>query len=266
MNNFFKVVGFELNNYFKSKAYILTTVLITAFLIVGICLPSMVDLSGIIPQLATEEKAEEDEKAKSEEDKSKYAIYDENNIIDMEYLKSFYPNSEWQTASSNDELEKLVKDGQVEGGFEVESLTKYTYFVKNKGLHDSEQAVFDQALGYMYKQQAISEKGLDFNEIDAIYNMPIESNVNVLGKDSSENYFYAYILVFILYFMIIMYGQLIATSVASEKSSRAMEVLVTSTSTNSLIFGKVIAGTIASVIQVGVMLGGGVITYKITGA
>ena len=57
MNNFFKVVGFELNNYFKSKAYILTTVLITAFLIVGICLPSMVDLSGIIPQLATEEKA-----------------------------------------------------------------------------------------------------------------------------------------------------------------------------------------------------------------
>ena len=266
MNNFFKVVGFELNNYFKSKAYILTTVLITAFLIVGICLPSMVDLSGIIPQLATEEKAEEDEKAKSEEDKSKYAIYDENNIIDMEYLKSFYPNSEWQTASSNDELEKLVKDGQVEGGFEVESLTKYTYFVKNKGLHDSEQAVFDQALGYMYKQQAISEKGLDFNEIDAIYNMPIESNVNVLGKDSSENYFYAYILVFILYFMIIMYGQLIATSVASEKNSRAMEVLVTSTSTNSLIFGKVIAGTIASVIQVGVMLGGGVITYKITGA
>ena len=212
MNNFFKVVGFELNNYFKSKAYILTTVLITAFLIVGICLPSMVDLSGIIPQLATEEKAEEDEKAKSEEDKSKYAIYDENNIIDMEYLKSFYPNSEWQTASSNDELEKLVKDGQVEGGFEVESLTKYTYFVKNKGLHDSEQAVFDQALGYMYKQQAISEKGLDFNEIDAIYNMPIESNVNVLGKDSSENYFYAYILVFVLYFMIIMYGQLIATS------------------------------------------------------
>ena len=110
----------------------------------------------------------------------------------MEYLKSFYPNSEWQTASSNDELEKLVKDGQVEGGFEVESLTKYTYFVKNKGLHDSEQAVFDQALGYMYKQQAISEKGLDFNEIDAIYNMPIESNVNVLGKDSSEPSYYKF--------------------------------------------------------------------------
>lgn len=147
----------------------------------------------------------------------------------------------------------------------MKALQSISYFVKNKGLHDSEQAIFDQALGYMYKQQAISEKGLGFNEINTIYNMPIESDINVLGKGSSENYFYAYILVFVLYFMIIMYGQLIATSVASEKSSRAMEILVTSTSTNSLIFGKVIAGTIASVIQVGVMLGGGVITYKVNG-
>ncbi len=265
MNNFFKVVGFELNNYFKSKAYILTTAIITVLLVVGICLPSFIDLSGFIPQLATEEKVAEDETTDSDEDITKYAIYDENNLVNIEYLKEFYPNSEWKVVSSNDELEKLVEDGQVEGGFDVKSLTKYTYFVENKGLYDSEQAIFEQALGYMYKQQAISEKGLDFNEINTIYNMPIESDINVLGKDSSENYFYAYILVFVLYFMIIMYGQLIATSVASEKSSRAMEILVTSTSTNSLIFGKVIAGTIASVIQVGVMLGGGVITYKVNG-
>lgn len=265
MNNFFKVVGFELNNYFKSKAYILTTAIITILLVVGICLPSFIDLSGFIQQLATEEKVAEDETTDSDEDITKYAIYDENNLVNIEYLKEFYPNSEWKVVSSNDELEKLVEDGQVEGGFDVKSLTKYTYFVENKSLYDSEQAIFDQALGYMYKQQAISEKGLDFNEINTIYNMPIESDINVLGKDSSENYFYAYILVFVLYFMIIMYGQLIATSVASEKSSRAMEILVTSTSTNSLIFGKVIAGTIASVIQVGVMLGGGVITYKVNG-
>lgn len=52
----------------------------------------------------------------------------------------------------------------------------------------------------MYKQQAISEKGLDFNEINTIYNMPIESDINVLGKDSSENYLCLYISVcFILY-------------------------------------------------------------------
>ena len=61
MNNFFKVVGFELNNYFKSKAYILTTAIITVLLVVGICLPSFIDLSGFIPQLATEEKVAEDE-------------------------------------------------------------------------------------------------------------------------------------------------------------------------------------------------------------
>lgn len=44
-----------------------------------------------------------------------------------------------------------------------------------------------------------------------------------------------------------------------------MEVLITSTSSNCLIFGKVFAATIASIIQVGVMIGSGVITYKLNG-
>ena len=264
MNNFFKVVSFELNNYFKSKSYILTTIIITALLIVGVTLPSLVDLSGIFPVLASEESKENSEV--TEEDITKYALLDKSNLVNIDYLKAFYPNTEWNIVNSEDKVEESVKNGEVEGGFVVDSLTKYTYFVDNKGLSDAEQSIFEEALKYMYEEKTITDKGLDFTEINEIYNTQIESTITVLGKDSSENYFYAYILVFILYFMIIMYGQLVATAVTSEKSSRAMEILVTSTSTNSLIFGKVIAGTIASVLQVGVMLGAGIITYKINGA
>lgn len=65
--------------------------------------------------------------------------------------------------------------------------------------------------------------------------------------------------------MIIMYGQLIAMSVTSEKSNRAIEVLVTSTNTNNLIFGKVIAGAIASIAQVAVIMSSGLISYKLNG-
>ena len=63
--------------------------------------------------------------------------------------------------------------------------------------------------------------------------------------------------------MIIMYGQLIAVSITSEKSNRAIEVLVTSTNTNNLIFGKVIAGAIASIAQVGVIMSAALIAYKV---
>ena len=67
-------------------------------------------------------------------------------------------------------------------------------------------------------------------------------------------------IVFIVYMKDIMYGQMIAVSVATEKSNRSIEVLVTSTSSNSLIFGKVIAGAVAGITQVALILSAALIT------
>ena len=66
-----------------------------------------------------------------------------------------------------------------------------------------------------------------------------------------------------MYMMILLYGQLIAVSVTSEKSNRAIEVLITSASSNSLILGKVIAAALASFLQVGTILASGMITYRL---
>lgn len=66
-----------------------------------------------------------------------------------------------------------------------------------------------------------------------------------------------------MYMMILLYGQLIAVSVTSEKSNRAIEVLVTSASSNSLIFGKVIGAALASFLQVAIILGSGMISYTL---
>ena len=83
----------------------------------------------------------------------------------------------------------------------------------------------------------------------------MKSETMILGKDSAMNYWYTYALIFILYFLIIFYGQMIAVSVTTEKSNRAIEILVTSVDSNSLIFGKVLAGAIGGIVQAGVILG-----------
>ena len=64
-----------------------------------------------------------------------------------------------------------------------------------------------------------------------------------------------------LYFLVLFYGQMIATSITSEKSNRAIEVLVTTVDSTSLIFGKVIAGAISGIFQAGVILGSGLLGY-----
>jgi ABC-2 type transport system permease protein len=49
-----------------------------------------------------------------------------------------------------------------------------------------------------------------------------------MGENKLMSFLYTYVLVFLLYMAIMLYGQFVATSVASEKSSRAMELLITS--------------------------------------
>ena len=67
----------------------------------------------------------------------------------------------------------------------------------------------------------------------------------------------------IQYMMILIYGNQIGVGVASEKSNRAIEILTTSCSPNALIFGKVIAGAIAGVVQTAIMLGSFLIAYQL---
>lgn len=261
MKQFLVVLKFELSNYFRKKSFVASTIIIAALIVVGLSLPNFIDMSGILPGLGkSETKVEEVEK----EDIINFAIHDEKNIIsNKDVLKTYFPNSNWKVVKSQNELNKLVENQDVEAGFDIKSSTEYSYVVQNTKFDDENKTIFDELLKRIYREKQITSEGIDFNKVDTVYNTQIVSDVEVLGKDSVNNYFYAYILIFVVYMMIIMYGQLIAVSITSEKSNRAIEVLVTSTNTNNLIFGKVIAGAIASIAQVGVIMSAALIAYKV---
>lgn len=263
MKQFFTVLKFELGNYFKKKSFIISTVIISLLIIIGLSIPNFVDMSSI---LFDENQNKTEAEDIVDEEKSNLAIYDENNAIsNKDTLKTYFPNSNWKVVKSQDELKKLVEDENVEAGFNVKNLTKYNYIVQNTSLNDVNEEQFNEFLKNEYVKYKTSNEGIDFDKVNSIYNTSIVSNIEILGKDSANNYMYAYILIFALYMMIIMYGQLIAMSVTAEKSNRAIEVLVTSTDTNNLIFGKVIAGAIASIAQVAVIMSSGLISYKLNG-
>ena len=258
MNQFFAVLRFELTNYFKNKGYLITTGLIAVILIVGLSIPSFISIPGI-----SSDKNETTSEAKSE-DKSTFVIFDEGNVIkDINILGSVFENSEWKVVDSKDEVNKLIESDEAETGFIVKSPTEYSYIVKNRSFDDGNKPIFESVLSRINRENYLKEKNISVDEMDALYNTQITSDVEILGKDSVSNFGYTYGLIFVLYFMIIYYGQLIAVSVTNEKSNRAIEVLVTSTSSNSLIFGKVIAAAIASVVQVGVIIGSGFLSYKL---
>ena len=73
-------------------------------------------------------------------------------------------------------------------------------------------------------------------------------------------------MIFALYMVILLYGQMVATNVATEKSSRAMEVLITSAKPTSMMFGKVIASCLAGLIQLVAVFGSALVFYNLNKA
>lgn len=268
MRSFLKVLQFELGNYIKNKSYLSTTILFVVLIIVGISIPAI--FPGLIPGTGTKKEEVKTQTEEStdietqEKERQKLGIWDkENYLLDSSVLENYYPNSEWIIAESEDDLQSLVKDGTVEAGFALISKENYRYYVKNTKFIDKRQNYFENALLELEKDQYFKENQMNKEEVEALYEQAIFSEVIALQKDGASNYFYAYILLFILYFMVLLYGNMIATNVTTEKSTRTIEILVTSTDTNSLLFGKVIAGTIASVLQTTLIIGSGVVTYLI---
>lgn len=265
MKQFFNVLSFELSNYFKNKGYMISTILFSLLLIVGLSLPSFFDMSKLIPQLSQNnlENSESIDET-SKKDKTNYVIMDTNNIIsDKSILEAAFSNSNWTIVRSKAEAENLIKSGDAKAGFIIESVNKYSYLVDNLSFTDNNQIILESLLSSLNQQIYASNHNLDINDLQSVINPSFDYDVTILGKDSSNNFFYVYILVFAMYMMILLYGQLIAVSVTSEKSNRAIEVLVTSASSNSLIFGKVIGAALASFLQVAIILGSGMISYTL---
>lgn len=251
MKQFLTVLKFEIGNYFKNKSFVYTTVIL-ALVMAGIV---------IIPTFFM---GNADNKADSDEDsKTIVALLDEKGILgDLEEFERLIPQYDWVNCSNEKELKNAVSNDKAEAGFMILGETQYTYVVENRSMIDSIQSAFEAGLAKNYREKAFGEMGIDPESVEALYDTPIESDTIILGKDSAKNYMYTYVLVFVMYLMVIFYGQMIATSVTSEKSNRAIEILVTSVDSNSLIFGKVLAGAISSLIQGGVILGAGVVSYN----
>lgn len=262
MKQFITVLKFEMDNYFKNKSFMITTGILILILCGVIIVPTLIPglLGSKNEGKETKNGTESVEEGISENDT--LGIFVREDIKDQ--AESFLQTMpiDWKFFSSEKELKNAVEEDTVEAGFVLEAMDKFTYIVNNRSLYDSWSEMFQQSLGQWKKEQYLLSKGLTAEQIVESENVSIEKKELILGKDGANNYWYTYILIFAIYFLIIFYGQMIAVSVTNEKSNRAIEILVTSVNPNSLIFGKVLAGALAGMIQMSLIIGSGLISYN----
>jgi len=257
MKQFGTILKFELKYYFKNKIF----VGITAFLVI------LIAVVMFFPRFT----ASDNDGAK--EDKSDLAVMlvkaDDAAQADMVqniFAASFQEYNVQTTDAQIDDIKDEISNGNAECAFVMTSPTAYTYYVNNLSMYDTNTQIANEVLQQIYQMSAMINEGMTAEQAADVMNIQITSEVESLGKNQIENFFYTYIMIFALYMVILLYGQMVATNVATEKSSRAMEVLITSAQPTSMMFGKVIASCLAGLIQLVTVFGSALDFYNINKA
>ena len=256
MKQFGKILKFELKGYLRNKMF----VGITIFLVVAIAVVMF------IPNIISAMKSD-DEGDVSSTDLPVMLIYAEDETLSA-IVKEYFGNAfaEYnvkEAEGSVDDVKSEITSGGAECAFVMNSASSYTYYVNNLSMYDSNMAIADTVLQDVYRINAMVQNGLTPEQAGEILSVQIQSSTETLGKDQMQNFFYTYIMIFALYMVILLYGQMVATNVATEKSSRAMEVLVTSAKPTSMMFGKVLASCIAGFSQLVLVFGTAILLYNV---
>lgn len=259
MKQFGKILKFELKYYFKNKVFVGVTIFLVLLISVLMFLPRIVDVfSGNESKDTVAEEGGESpvllvKAASPEEAETVKGLFE---TAFSGYDVQITEDSEW-------DIQEEILSESAECAFVFKNMTSYTYYVDNLSMYDSNTDIADSVLQNLYRMNKMIESGMSEEQAGEIIAVQIENNSVSLGKDQMQNYWYTYIMIFALYMVILLYGQMIATNVATEKSSRAMELLITSAKPVSMMFGKVIASCLAGFVQLIAVFGSAILFYTI---
>ena len=251
MRQFRKIVRFELKNYMTNKVFVGITLFAVIAIAVVMFFPRLTEAIG-------------SDTPATDSTRSVMLVSADESIappIEASFAAAFPDYDARLAANDRAAIEAQIVAGEAECAFCFDSLTSYTYFVNNLSMYDANTAIADEVLRTLYQTQEMTAHGMSAATIQTVLSAPVAHETVMLGKDQMQNFFYTYIMIFALYMVILLYGQMVASNVATEKSSRAMELLVTSADPVSMMFGKVIASCLAGLVQLVVIFGSSLLCF-----
>lgn len=252
MKNFITVLKFEFLNYMRNKTFIILTLILVVLVGGGLT----------IPRFLGSFQSDTD----VESGKSLIAVSGVSDESTLDVFRTAMPDSEFILADfPESKLNKDITDEKYDSAIIITGELSYKYIVKNIELYDTTSSAVDEVIKTLYQTQKLSELGASAQDISNFMSASVNGEVVQVegGKDQTQNFFYTYILIMALYMAIILYGQFVATSTATEKSNRAMELLITSSKPSSLMFGKIIGTGCAGLLQFVLVFGSGYLFYHI---
>lgn len=258
MNKFWIVLGHTYFTRLKSKAFIISTIVVLLFMF------AMANIQSIIEAFVSDETENIlviDDTKQLLESLAESVAQIEEDITLVDYGGTEEEGKEMVQSDEADGLLLLDSDEQ--------GLPRATYF-ENNAAESSTQALLEQQLQQLKTAIATEQAGIDEATLATIYEaVPFEKialdEATKTDEELNQARGIVYIMLFVLYMAVIIYGQMIAMDVATEKSSRVMEILISSAPPVTHMFAKIFGIALLGLTQMVLffIVGAGLVASKI---
>lgn len=228
------IIGREYAERVKKKSFIFTTILMPVFMLALMAVPALIVAMG-----GTDTRT--------------VTVVDPDGLVapqltDTDNVKFVIATAGADTTSTADGVTLLfIPNGIVDGDKPLRLVTgeAASMMLENEISSQIEQIV---------ESERMKRYDIDVESIMAAVESNLSINTVRTDRDnagsSTMSYVLGFILTFLLYMVLLLYGQMVMTSIIEEKNNRVLEVIVSSVKPTHLMLGKIVGIGLVAVTQI----------------
>ena len=247
MRDLIVVANYTIKEMIKRKSFIISNIIILLIIVLGFNVPNILDSI----------KGDDTENTEN----SIVLVVDEDNIFEgnLEALNQMELGTNFKIQNqkiTNEELKQKIDDEEIFASLILKKengVININYVIDSIAMNELPQYIVE-ALSKIYTNMQIGKLGLTTEQLanlNTVFNLEItETNEN----PASGNIFAIMLLSIVLFYAIYFCAYQVSSSITTEKTSKIMETLVTSTTPRTIVLGKTIGIGIVGLLQVSLII------------
>ena len=249
MKDLFIVTKFTMKDMLQRKSFIITTIIFLIMIVVGFNIPNFMKMLN------------------KDSDVNKIEIIDSGNVFEgtLESLKDLDTGYEIQILNEDyEKIKEKIENKEIDSAIIVEKQDeniKIKYIVKSAIMMSGVPENIISTLNTLYTNIQINKLGLTEEQLKSI-TPNFEFALEQTDEEASGNVYAMMLLSLVLFYAIYFCAYQVSSSITTEKTSKIIETLVTSTSPKTIVLGKTLGIGIVGLLQMILLVGTALISAK----
>ena len=247
MKDLFTVASFTIKDMIKRKSFIISNLIILAIIVLLFNVPNI--LNAIMGDDTSSQN-------------TKILIVDENNIFEgtLEQINQMdigYDATIVTEAMPFEEIKQKIENNEIDDALVItkkDGQINMQYIVENLAMVSQMPQSLTNAISTIYSNLSISKLGLTPEQIQTLSGNFNFEMIQTEEEEVQGNQFAMMMMSLVLFYAIYFCAYQVSSSITTEKTSKIIETLVTSTKPKTIVLGKTIGIGVVGLIQIAAII------------